>query len=72
MRIECPICKRVLVDAPEDHGPRPFCSTPCKMIDLGNWLSEAYRIPVSPREDGLDADLGRQLGQADPDDHTLS
>jgi len=62
MRIECPICKRVIVDAPDDHGPRPFCSTPCKMIDLGNWLGEAYRIPVSSREDGTQ----------DPDDHTLS
>jgi endogenous inhibitor of DNA gyrase (YacG/DUF329 family) len=32
------------------------------MIDLGNWLSETYRIPVSSREDGSD----------DHDDHTLS
>ncbi len=62
MRIDCPICKRVLADAPEDHGPRPFCSTRCKMIDLGNWLSEAYRIPS--REEGAT--------DADGDDHTLS
>ena len=64
MRIECPICKKVLVDAPNDYGPRPFCSTPCKMIDLGNWLSETYRIPVasSSGEDGAE----------DHDDHTVS
>lgn len=62
MRIECPICKRVMVDAPDDFGPRPFCSTPCKMIDLGNWLSEAYRIPTTSDEDGA----------PDRDDHTLS
>ena len=61
MRIECPICKRVIVDAPDDFGPRPFCSTPCKMIDLGNWLSETYRIPVAPHEDAQERD-----------DHTLS
>jgi endogenous inhibitor of DNA gyrase (YacG/DUF329 family) len=61
MRIECPICKKVLADAPDDYGPRPFCSTPCKMIDLGNWLSEAYRIPVA-----------REEAQLDVDDHTLS
>lgn len=61
MRIECPICKRVLVDAPDDFGPRPFCSTPCKMIDLGNWLSEAYRIPVSAAEDSAPDDEGRAL-----------
>jgi endogenous inhibitor of DNA gyrase (YacG/DUF329 family) len=62
MRIDCPICKRVLVDAPEDHAPRPFCSAGCKMIDLGNWLSDAYRIPLSSREDGA----------PDNDDRTLS
>lgn len=56
MRIECPICKKVLVDAPDDFGPRPFCGTPCKMIDLGNWLSEAYRIPLSSGDDGTQED----------------
>jgi uncharacterized protein len=62
MRIDCPICKRVLADAPENHGPRPFCSTRCKLIDLGNWLSETYRIPLSSHEEGV----------PDGDDHTLS
>jgi uncharacterized protein len=61
MRIECPICKKVLVDAPDDFGPRPFCGTPCKMIDLGNWLSEAYRIPASSSEDGAHDDEPRAL-----------
>ena len=64
MRIDCPICKRVLADAPDDHGPRPFCSAQCKMIDLGNWLSEAYRIPLSSREDGTP--------ETGSDDHLLS
>ncbi len=62
MRIDCPICKRVLADAPDDHGPRPFCSPRCKLIDLGNWLSEAYRIPLSSRDEGAQ----------DSDDHLLS
>jgi endogenous inhibitor of DNA gyrase (YacG/DUF329 family) len=43
----------VLEHAPDNHGPRPFCSTRCKMIDLGNWLNEAYRIsePIRQEED---------------------
>ena len=61
MRIDCPICNKVLENAPEDHGPRPFCSTRCKMVDLGNWLNETYRVPVG--HDGSDLDS---------DDHTLS
>jgi endogenous inhibitor of DNA gyrase (YacG/DUF329 family) len=62
MRIDCPICKKIIEDAADDFGPRPFCSTRCKMVDLGNWLNEAYRIPVSSRE-------GTPSGN---DDHTLS
>jgi len=25
---------------------RPFCSERCRMIDLGQWASESYRVPV--------------------------
>ena len=44
MRIVCPGCKKVLPDVPPDFPPRPFCSPRCKLNDLGNWLSERYRI----------------------------
>lgn len=61
MRINCPICKKVLEQAPDDFGPRPFCSARCKMVDLGNWLSDAYRIPMSgdddSEQDGNDRNL---------------
>jgi uncharacterized protein len=62
MRIDCPICKKTIDDAPQDFGPRPFCSTRCKMVDLGNWLNEAYRIPMASRE----------AGASGGDDHSLS
>jgi endogenous inhibitor of DNA gyrase (YacG/DUF329 family) len=25
---------------------RPFCSERCKLIDLGAWASERYRVPT--------------------------
>jgi uncharacterized protein len=56
MRIDCPICHKVLEDAPIDFGPRPFCCTRCKMIDLGNWLNETYRIPVAHDQAGQDGE----------------
>ncbi len=62
MRIDCPICKKTIEDAPQDFGPRPFCSARCKMVDLGNWLNEAYRIPMASRE----------VGANGGDDHSLS
>ena len=30
---------------------RPFCSQRCKMIDLGAWATESYRIPVEEEKD---------------------
>ena len=44
MIVPCPRCgKRV----PFEGNPfRPFCSERCKLIDLGNWASGAYRTPV--------------------------
>ncbi len=52
MRLTCPICKTVVEDAPEDLPTRPFCSKRCKLADLDNWLSDAYRIssPLRPTD----------------------
>jgi endogenous inhibitor of DNA gyrase (YacG/DUF329 family) len=36
---------------------RPFCSERCKMIDLGAWASEDYRVagePGAPEDDSPD------------------
>ena len=38
---------------------RPFCSERCRMIDLGNWATEAYRVPV-PVEAPPDAESGEK------------
>jgi endogenous inhibitor of DNA gyrase (YacG/DUF329 family) len=40
----CPICDKALPEGP-DNKAFPFCSRRCKMVDLGNWLGETYRIP---------------------------
>jgi endogenous inhibitor of DNA gyrase (YacG/DUF329 family) len=37
---------------------RPFCSERCKMIDLGAWATESYRIPVQEENDSPE-DEGR-------------
>jgi hypothetical protein len=53
VRIECPICKRVLEDVADDFPPRPFCSPRCKLADLHGWLNEEYRVsePLEMLED---------------------
>lgn len=36
----CPICRK-----PNYPQYRPFCSRRCADVDLGRWLTGAYRIP---------------------------
>lgn len=38
----CPTCRKVTTW--EENKHRPFCSEKCRMIDLGTWASEGYRI----------------------------
>ena len=45
--LRCPICETEFsVPTLDDAAFRPFCSKRCKMIDLGQWASESYRIPA--------------------------
>lgn len=45
--VNCPVCGK---PAPFDPSNpyRPFCSERCKLIDLGQWANENYRIPGPP------------------------
>ncbi len=48
--VACPTCGAPAAFAPSNPS-RPFCSERCKLIDLGAWASESYRVPVeSPPE----------------------
>ncbi|MEX2239553.1 MAG: DNA gyrase inhibitor YacG [Burkholderiales bacterium] len=40
-------CPRCGMPAPfsRDNAWRPFCSDCCRLIDLGNWAAETYRVP---------------------------
>ncbi len=39
----CPHCGKKVKW--ENNPYRPFCSERCKLIDLGEWASEKYKIP---------------------------
>ena len=59
-QVACPTCKKLA--AYDTNNPfRPFCSQRCKMIDLGDWANESYRIPDHKRPNnqplGLDDEL---------------
>jgi len=42
MKYRCPICRKP-TDS-ETSPDFPFCSERCRLMDLGNWSSEKYRI----------------------------
>jgi len=55
--VACPQCgANVVWDAANRY--RPFCSERCKMIDLGAWATESYRVPVEDDNDAPDEDAG--------------
>jgi len=47
----CPTCRKTAPPRAE-NAFFPFCSERCKLLDLGKWLSGAYRIPVAPSPEG--------------------
>ena len=42
--VSCPQCGRPVEWSPKSRY-RPFCSERCRLIDLGEWATESYRIP---------------------------
>ncbi len=45
-RPRCPRCGTPITWS--GNRARPFCSVTCKLIDLGGWLDETYRVPGPP------------------------
>ena len=49
VQAKCPQCKKPIQW--EGNAFRPFCSERCKLIDLGKWISEEYKIPTGEPAD---------------------
>ena len=59
--VPCPQCGRPVEWAATSRW-RPFCSARCKMIDLGAWAAETYRVPVAESSEPDD-----QAGKDNPE-----
>lgn len=42
--IKCPTCQQPT--RWQDNPYRPFCSNRCRLLDLGCWADEEYRVPA--------------------------
>jgi uncharacterized protein len=67
MRHRCPIC-HTPTDS-EKHADFPFCSERCRLIDLGNWATEKYRIAAPLFDESETEDLPTDDPEKDSDDH---
>jgi uncharacterized protein len=62
--LACPICRRATERSRD--AAFPFCSDRCRLVDLGRWLGEEYRVPAEPDDGdgrGLDAGTGDSAGE---------
>jgi len=72
MTARCPICRK-----PTDSQSSfdfPFCSERCRLLDLGNWASEKYKIssPVFDESELEDEDRDApqsRRDRGDPEDN---
>jgi len=52
--VSCSRCGTQVAWLPQNRY-RPFCSERCKLIDLGDWAMERYRVPVEEDKDKPEA-----------------
>lgn len=48
--VRCPTCGTPVDWTPQSTW-RPFCSERCKLIDLGAWANESYRVPAVEKDE---------------------
>ena len=58
--VKCPTCGTSVVWS-EQEAHRPFCSERCRLIDLGEWATGSYAIPVTEPLDESETDVGDSL-----------
>lgn len=51
--VACPTCGKAVRWEPASRY-RPFCTERCKLIDLGEWATEGYRVPDDTPPDSQD------------------
>jgi len=65
-QMKCSICKSPV--PPRRENPSfPFCSPRCRLIDLGKWLGEEYRVPERSA-DREDESAPHPAGDGEPTD----
>lgn len=62
MTARCPICRKPTES--QNNSDFPFCSERCRLLDLGNWASEKYKISSPVFDESELEDENRDLPQS--------
>lgn len=54
-KVKCPQCGLHTVYSFENKS-RPFCSERCKILDLGAWAEEKFKVPTQEHADFVHPD----------------
>jgi endogenous inhibitor of DNA gyrase (YacG/DUF329 family) len=65
LKVKCPHCGKQFNYYSSEF--RPFCQERCKLIDMGQWLTESYRIPVKGSVDIPDEKIEQEDEGEDED-----
>jgi endogenous inhibitor of DNA gyrase (YacG/DUF329 family) len=66
MPVQCPICSKPSRTRAENQV-YPFCSERCRLVDLGRWLGEEYRVAAtSPEEPPPDDRRSPEAEESEP------
>jgi endogenous inhibitor of DNA gyrase (YacG/DUF329 family) len=57
-QVACPQCGKLSLWS-VDNAYRPFCCERCKLIDLGAWAQEQYKIAGDPVDENNDPEADR-------------
>jgi uncharacterized protein len=67
-QVKCPTCKKPIIY--EESATRPFCSERCRLIDLGEWASEGFKIPTENSSNFNESEPEEETPESeDPDLH---
>ena len=65
LEVKCPTCEKKFDYYASEF--RPFCSDRCRLIDLGQWLSESYSVPVQKLTEEEQQTLEQLIHEKDTD-----
>ena len=63
--VNCPRCQTTVMWS-ADSPYRPFCSERCKLMDLGAWATEKYRVAAPGNGNDQEDHISQQDDGAEP------